>query len=152
MEPPIDPQLEKVIDQELKKLPLQAAPLGLATGVMAAIQARAARPWWQQSWAHWPLGPQVAFVAVTLGLAGGVAGGDWMLRGHTQNLWQMILQRGSDSAGAMQDWLPDLSWTNGVAGWLDSTWMTYGGIGLGLIYLCSVAAATLCVRLVLKRA
>ena len=49
-----NPDLEKLIHQELQKLPELTAPATLIPGVLAAIQQRAAAPWWRQAWWDWP--------------------------------------------------------------------------------------------------
>lgn len=72
-----EPQLESLIDRELKSLPALDAPGTLAPRVMAALAARAALPWYRCAWQTWPRAGQVlalaALAAVFAGLA--VAGG-----------------------------------------------------------------------------
>lgn len=61
--------LEKFIHQTLRSLPARRAPLSLESRVRAAIEARAALPWWKQSFARWPLAARVAFVIASAGIA-----------------------------------------------------------------------------------
>jgi hypothetical protein len=61
--------LEKFIHQTLRSLPARRAPHSLESRVRAAIAARAALPWWRQSFAQWPLAARVAFVIGSAGLA-----------------------------------------------------------------------------------
>lgn len=69
--------LEKFIHQTLRSLPDRRAPRSLESRVFAAIEARAALPWWKQSFAQWPVAARAAFlllsavalIAVTLGFA-----------------------------------------------------------------------------------
>lgn len=61
--------LEKFIHQTLRSLPARRAPLSLESRVRAAIEARAALPWWKQSFASWPVAARVAFVIVSAGVA-----------------------------------------------------------------------------------
>jgi len=69
--------LEKFIHQTLRSLPDRRAPRSLESRVFAAIEARAALPWWKQSFARWPVAARAAFlllsalalIAVTLGFA-----------------------------------------------------------------------------------
>ena len=61
--------LEKFIHQTLRALPARRAPHSLESRVRAAIDARAALPWWQQSFAQWPVAARVAFVIASAGLA-----------------------------------------------------------------------------------
>lgn len=56
--------LEKWMDRELRPLPAPHAPETLAPRVMAAIAARAALPWYRQTWFEWPRGWQAASAAV----------------------------------------------------------------------------------------
>jgi hypothetical protein len=63
-------ELEKFIDQQLKKLPEREAPENLAANVMAAISARESRPWWKQPFTSWPRNSQaLLFAALSLGFA-----------------------------------------------------------------------------------
>jgi len=74
-----DPQLESLMDRELKSLPALAAPEALAPRVMAALATRAELPWYRCAWQTWPLAWQIAsFAALTAMFAGlGLAGGQW---------------------------------------------------------------------------
>jgi hypothetical protein len=46
--------LEELIQRELSKLPERQAPATLVSGVLARIQAREQRSWWQRPWSYWP--------------------------------------------------------------------------------------------------
>lgn len=61
--------LEKFIHQTLRALPPRRAPHSLESRVRAAIEARAALPWWRQSFVHWPMAARVAFVIGSAGVA-----------------------------------------------------------------------------------
>lgn len=78
MIPPDDHKLEGFIHQTLRDLPARRAPHTLSTRVLAAIQQRAARPWWRKSFAHWPLPARGGFVTASLAL---MAGFLWLLSG-----------------------------------------------------------------------
>lgn len=69
MRPNPESELEQVIDRELRRLPDLTAPASLAPRVMQEIARRAARPWWQQSFASWPWSARLIFVAFSSGLA-----------------------------------------------------------------------------------
>lgn len=60
--------LEKLIHQTLRSLPDRRAPRSLEARVLAAIEARAARPWWQQSFAQWPMAARIVFLLFSAGL------------------------------------------------------------------------------------
>ena len=68
-------QLETAIDRELKALPELAAPRTLGPRVMRALEARANRPWYRQSWQMWPQALQTASLAVLLALFAGLCFG-----------------------------------------------------------------------------
>jgi len=61
-------ELEKLIHQTLRSLPDRRAPRSLETRVLAAIAARAALPWWKQSFAQWPAVARVGFLIFSAGL------------------------------------------------------------------------------------
>lgn len=61
-------QLEKLIHQTLRSVPDRRAPHSLEARVMAAIAERAARPWWRQSYASWPVAMRCGFLLITGGL------------------------------------------------------------------------------------
>ena len=67
--------LEQKVDRELRRLPAPRAPHTLLPRVLAAVEAWVNRPWYTRAWFTWPLGWQVASVAL---LALAVAG-VWML-------------------------------------------------------------------------
>jgi hypothetical protein len=68
-------ELEQKIDRELRRLPAPRAPHTLLPRVLAAVEAWVNRPWYTRAWFTWPVGWQVASVAL---LALAVAG-VWML-------------------------------------------------------------------------
>lgn len=67
--------LEQRVDRELRRLPAPRAPHTLLPRVLAAVDAWLNRPWYTRAWFTWPLGWQVASVAL-LALA---FAGIWML-------------------------------------------------------------------------
>lgn len=67
-----DQKLETCLHRELRRLPDLKAPATLAPRVMAAIAAREYAPWWRKTWADWPEGMRLAFLAMGLALAGGL--------------------------------------------------------------------------------
>ena len=63
-------ELEKFIDQQLKKLPEREAPETLVANVLAAITARESRPWWKQPFTSWPRNTRaLLFAALSFGFA-----------------------------------------------------------------------------------
>jgi len=63
-------KLEQLLQRELSALPLRRAPRTLEARVFGELARRAARPWWQRSFAGWPMGPRVVFVLVCAALMG----------------------------------------------------------------------------------
>jgi hypothetical protein len=70
------PDLETLVDRELRRLPTPRAPQTLLPRVMSAVQAWAGRPWYTRAWVTWPLAWQIVSVAA---LAAIVAGGAMLL-------------------------------------------------------------------------
>lgn len=73
MKPHDEQRLEQFIHQTLRALPDRQAPRSLESRVLAGIAARQVRPWWRQSFAHWPLPARGGFLALAGGLAAGLA-------------------------------------------------------------------------------
>lgn len=69
---PTPEELEARIHQALRALPTRRAPSSLEQRVLAAIAERQARPWWHQSYSHWPVAVRAAFLLVTAGLAAAI--------------------------------------------------------------------------------
>lgn len=61
-------QLERFIGQALRDQPLRRAPADLESKVMAEIARRAAAPWWQGSFAGWPVAARLLFIIASAGL------------------------------------------------------------------------------------
>ena len=59
-------ELERRIGDELSRLAAPQAPGTLLPRVLAAVDAWASRPWYARAWFTWPLGLQIASVALVL--------------------------------------------------------------------------------------
>jgi hypothetical protein len=59
-------RLEQLIAAGLRQQPTLKAPVTLQSRVMAEIARRAALPWWQRSFGHWPMSMKVIFVLTAL--------------------------------------------------------------------------------------
>ena len=79
MKPDTQHELENQIDRVLKRLPEVSAPRTLMPRVMAAVRARAALPWYRQSWQAWPMPLQVATIFVLVASFGGFFFATWEL-------------------------------------------------------------------------
>ncbi len=69
-DPEYHDRLERLIDQELKRLPQLPVPESLLQRVKSAIEEEQRKPWWQKPWSCWPMVIQLFFLASLLGLAG----------------------------------------------------------------------------------
>ena len=123
-------QLERYIDQALRDQPLRRAPVDLESKVMAEIARRAAAPWWQGSFAGWPLAARLLFLVVSAGFITLVLKASAMIIDP--------INPGARSAALFADvaWIPSLFMTIGtVFRDLPSLWV-YGGVAiLGALYL-----------------
>jgi len=73
-------ELERFIHRTLRSLPDRHAPATLESRVLAAIESRAAIPWWHKSWACWPSWVRTVFVLFCGSLAGLIIYGSMVLR------------------------------------------------------------------------
>lgn len=72
-------RLEEAVDRALKNIPELTAPRTLVPRVMAAIQQRAALPWYRQAWQMWPAPLRIASMAVLIASFGGLCFAGWQL-------------------------------------------------------------------------
>jgi hypothetical protein len=79
MKPDTQHELESQVDRVLKGLPEVPAPRTLLPRVLAAVRARAALPWYRQSWQVWPMPLQVATMFVLVASFGGFFFAAWEL-------------------------------------------------------------------------
>jgi hypothetical protein len=70
MRPSPEHELEQALDRELRQLPGPSAPATLLPRVLKAIEARERLPWWQKSYAAWPMTARIGFLVVSGTLAG----------------------------------------------------------------------------------
>jgi hypothetical protein len=65
----VDPaDLERLIDRELRSLPVPRAPRALLPRVMAAVDDAARRPWYSRTWLEWPVAWQLASALMLIGV------------------------------------------------------------------------------------
>ena len=64
-------ELEKFIDDELRRLPAIVAPHNLVEGVMNTIQVRQNAPWWKKSFWSWPPVLRALALGILVGMSGG---------------------------------------------------------------------------------
>ena len=70
-----DLDLERLVDRELKRLPVPPAPRTLLPRVMAAVAEARPLAWYSRPWLEWPWALQLLSIV----LFGALASGGWML-------------------------------------------------------------------------
>jgi len=150
MQPEADPKLEAIIDQELRKLPDLTAPHDLASRVMAAIEARATRPWWQQSWWNWPVAAQATFVLIALAVAALFAHSGSVVDESVRSYSEQVTQQANRMSALLDIFQPLL---NAVAVlWQKAQPLLLYVLGLaGALYLACIGVGTIFVRAALRR-
>lgn len=63
-----DAKLERFVGEVLKRQPLRKAPATLEARVFAALEERAAKPWWRESFLHWPIAARIVFLLGSFGV------------------------------------------------------------------------------------
>jgi hypothetical protein len=112
-------QLERLIDQALRDQPVQRAPVDFEAKLMAEIARREAAPWWQRSFADWPIAARLLFLIASVGFA--------TLGLRATSLVVTPLDHGA-TLFADVAWIPSLFVTIGaVLHDLPSSWI-YGGL------------------------
>ena len=59
-----DLELERLVGQALRGLPMRRAPSNLESRVFGELARRAAMPWWQRSFLQWPRAARVLLLGV----------------------------------------------------------------------------------------
>ena len=82
-----DKNLERLIHRQLRALPDLSAPNELIPNVLAAIQARALKPWYASPWMTWPITLRLASALLFFGaLTAAVVFG----RDILHSIWQIL--------------------------------------------------------------
>jgi hypothetical protein len=151
MNPEPDPELESLLDSELKQLSLVSAPPTLVRKVLAALEARAARPWWQRAWWDWPVTAQAAFFLLALSIVAAISTGGFWIDNSVSSYSQQVSERLTPLASTW-DTLSPLS-NAGMLLWEKAQpLLFYGVILAGALYLLCVGVGTMFFRVALKRA
>jgi hypothetical protein len=149
----LEPILEQQIDLALRQLPVRKAPPTLAPRVMAAIETRKQRAWWQRPCWTWPLSIQITAMVIYFA---GLSGLFWL-----------------GNAAVTTDWMSSTpSWISGFGGYLLSLgrgfislaeagslvintllrpWLLVGMGIIFLMYLSCLGVGTLFVRFAYRR-
>lgn len=145
--------LEKLIHQELAKLPELQAPQTLIPRVLETILKQAHKPWWRRSWFNWPFSVRVISIAFAVTLLGGVFSG-------TAFLWQDV--SGALGSAAADQWLgrfavlADVLGTLAGAGlmvWnsISKLWLLLSLAIAFMLYVSCVGIGTLCFQLAVNK-
>jgi hypothetical protein len=125
-----DHQLEHLVGKALRDQPLQRAPANLEANVMAAIARRALAPWWQGSFAGWPVAARLLFLIASVGFV--------KLGLEATTFIVSPINPGAQGAALFADvaWIPSLFAAVGAAlRGLPSLWI-YGGLTvIAVLYL-----------------
>ncbi|PTX91499.1 hypothetical protein [Opitutus sp. ER46] len=97
MNPQDQQKLEQWVNRAVRDLPSRRAPRSLEERVLAELSRRAALPWWRKSFASWPLGAKLVFIAVSAGVAG-----LWLFATHWATLATTAVQTKAASLPALQ--------------------------------------------------
>jgi len=153
MKPEFDPELESLLDVELRKLPPISAPASLLPKVLSAIAARAQLPWWQHAWWDWPLTAKAAFLLLALAIVGAFSGGGVMLDEGVSNYSQQVVERISPVTSLWDTVVTVLNAGRSLVEKMgQSLFLLYAAIFIGLLYLTCLGLGTVCVRYALRRA
>jgi len=152
MKPEFDPQLESLLDAELKLLPPVAAPASLLPNVLSAIAARARLPWWQRAWWDWPLTAKAAFLLLALAIVGAFSGGGAMLDERISSYSQQAVERLGPVISLWETVLTMLNVVQSLVEKIGQPLLLCAAAIVGLLYLTCVGLGTVCVRYALKRA
>src|SRR5690606_9302666 len=63
-----DRQLEEFVHRVLRNQPMRQAPAQLADRVLARIEQRTAKAWWQAGFNAWPMPARVLFVTISIAI------------------------------------------------------------------------------------
>lgn len=150
MQPEFDPKLERIIDQELRKLPEVPAPRTLAPRVLAAIRARETKPWWQQSWWNWPLAAQVAFLIIAVTIAGLFTQSGLMVDNSVRSYSQQVTEQANTLSAFLDNFQPLLNAFSVL--WQKAQPLLLYALAVAMaLYLACVGVGTIFVRAALRR-
>jgi hypothetical protein len=122
MNPQYEQQLEASVRRELDALGELPAPPALANRILAAIEQRAATPWYHQAWSAWPFALRMASLTGLLLAFGGLSFGAWQLmQDATAPAW-------------LSSWYADACALGRTLGVLANTVVTlFKGLGSGVL-------------------
>lgn len=140
-----DPQLESLMDRELKSLPPLTAPASLAPRVLAALQRRAPLPWYRRAWQTWPAAGQAVSLAALSAACVAICWAGWQVAhaGFARpaaGAWDLATVVASVAAALGQALLLTVKhanplWITGALLVLGTGWLSCVGLGTALFRL-----------------
>src|SRR5688572_9106893 len=145
-------KLERLVQQTVRDLPARRAPRTLEHRVLAEIARRAALPWWQQSYAYWPVPVRAAFFVVSAAVAATIVAGLFLLtRGGVATeavsgtaLFQWVVA--IRAAGALV-----IEKTGVIFGAIPTLWLLAAGAAIASCYITLLGVGAAAYRLVRRR-
>jgi hypothetical protein len=143
MSEPFDTEekLEQLLERTLGALPPRRAPPTLQARVLDEWRRRAARPWWQRSFAHWPWLARGAFLllsaaGIDLLLTTSRRAAEYLQSLPASSAWPLCWARAGaalfdparDLLGALSQ-LSSLAWLNGAVGLAVAVYALLFGLG-----------------------
>jgi hypothetical protein len=136
---PPDP-LEQLVDRALRDQPTPSAPRSLSLRVLAEIERRAALPWWQRSYTHWPLPVRAGFVALSAAVI--VASLSWTVWPNLARAAAALLAPAGGVFAVLQGAAASVLFTGGlfnhagkaILGSFSPGFLYAGVLGLGALY------------------
>lgn len=149
MSPDFEP-LERVVGRELSKLDGLKAPPGFSRRVRAAIEARAALPWWQQNVWCWPSTARTAFLFTAVLLFLLAASGTWLATQEVTSSWNVVSQKFSAFSALWTAVVTVVGWVGTFLQRVVQPWLTWIIALIGLAYLLCMGLGTALFRFVLR--
>jgi len=143
-QPDPERQLERYVDRLLRQQPLRQAPPDLSMRVLSALERKAARPWWQGSFAEWPTWARLVFVLASIlvgvfavDIASGVVDA-------VDSRWSSTWNRGHAL------WLAARSTFSAMTQVVPGEWLYIGVIVVGALYAAFFAVSAAAYRLLVQ--
>lgn len=127
--------LEKFVDRVLREQPLRRAPADLPDRVLAIIEQRAARVWWQMSFNEWPTAARVLFILASIAIGAlALEIPTWLMEALDARLplsfsrgialWQVMRTTSSSIASSLP-----MEWIYGIVISLAALYAAFFGVG-----------------------
>lgn len=150
MSPDFEP-LEKVVGQELSKLDGLKAPSGLSRRVLAAIEARATLPWWEQSVWSWPSMARTAFLFTAVLLFLMSASGTWFATQEVTSSWNVVSQKFGAFSALWTAVATLVGWVGTFLQRVVQPWLTWIIALIAFAYLLCMGLGTALFRFVVRQ-